>query len=102
MNSLMNGSVRQLFHRSGDRKLLRGAEELQRVAGAVREGHLSERCRVEQAARPAGPKQVKRAEAAPAKPSKPNGQGALKAAKGGVNLALREKGDDLDKEFERY
>jgi methyl-accepting chemotaxis protein len=54
------------------------------------------------AARPAGPKPVKRAEAAPAKPSKPNGQGALKAAKGGVNLALREKGDDLDKEFERY
>jgi len=55
------------------------------------------------AGRPAGPKPAKRAEAAPAKPSKPNGQGALKAAtKAGVNLALNEKGDDLDKEFERY
>ena len=55
------------------------------------------------AARPAGPKPAKRAEGAPAKPSKPNGQGALKAAaKAGVNLALSEKGDDLDKEFERY
>ena len=55
------------------------------------------------AARHAGPKSAKRAEAAPAKPSKPNGQGALKAAaKAGVNVALSEKGDDLDKEFERY
>ncbi|MGD0127856.1 MAG: methyl-accepting chemotaxis protein, partial [Terriglobia bacterium] len=55
------------------------------------------------AARSAGPKPAKRAEAAPAKPSKPNGHGALKAAtKAGVNLALNEKSDDLDKEFERY
>jgi methyl-accepting chemotaxis protein len=55
------------------------------------------------AARPAGPKPAKRAEGAPAKPSKPNGQGALKAAsKAGVTLSLKEKGDDLDKEFERY
>jgi methyl-accepting chemotaxis protein len=54
-------------------------------------------------ARAAGPKHAKRAEAAPAKPAKPNGQGALKAAaKAGVNLNLKEKGDDLDKEFERY
>ena len=55
------------------------------------------------AARPAGPKPARRVEAASAKPSKPNGQGALKAAsKAGVALSLNEKGDDLDKEFERY
>jgi methyl-accepting chemotaxis protein len=54
-------------------------------------------------ARPAGPKPAKRAEGAPGKPPKPNGQAALKAAaKAGVNVALSEKGDDLDKEFERY
>ena len=51
------------------------------------------------AAKPARP----HAEApAPSKPSKPNGHGALKGSKGGVNLSLKDKGDDLDKEFERY
>ncbi|HUA61995.1 MAG TPA: methyl-accepting chemotaxis protein [Verrucomicrobiae bacterium] len=55
------------------------------------------------APRAAGPKPARRAEAAPAKSSKPNGHGALKAAtRSGVNLALNEKGDDLDKEFERF
>jgi methyl-accepting chemotaxis protein len=54
--------------------------------------------------RTASAKQVKHAEAAPGKTSKPNGQGALAGAKGkaGVNLRLKDKGDDLDKEFERY
>ena len=42
MDSLMKGSVRQLFRRSGDRKLLPVAEEIRRLAVAVREGHLSE------------------------------------------------------------
>jgi methyl-accepting chemotaxis protein len=42
-------------------------------------------------------------DASPGKPSKPNGHGALEAlAKGGVNLNLKDKGDDLDAEFERY
>ena len=54
------------------------------------------------AARARAPKPAQAAEPAPAKSSKPNGHGALKAAKAGVNLSLREKGDDLDKEFERY
>jgi methyl-accepting chemotaxis protein len=48
-------------------------------------------------------KPVKRVEAAPGKPPKPNGHAAAKAgAKAGVNLSLKDKGDDLDKEFERY
>jgi methyl-accepting chemotaxis protein len=48
-------------------------------------------------------KPAKHVDAAPGKPSKPNGHGALKpAAKAGVNLSLKDKGDDLDKEFERY
>ena len=55
------------------------------------------------AVRTASPRVTKHAETAPAKPPKPNGHGALKAAaKAGVNLTLKEKGDDLDKEFERY
>jgi len=53
------------------------------------------------AARTSGPKPVHRAEAAPAKPSKPNGHGALKTPKVGVSLSLSDRGDELDKEFER-
>ena len=53
--------------------------------------------------RAAGPKLPAHKDAAPGKPSKPNGHGALKAGnKGGVNLSLKDTGDDLDKEFERY
>jgi methyl-accepting chemotaxis protein len=53
--------------------------------------------------RTVGPKPTKHVDAAPPKPSKPNGHAALKtAAKAGVNLSLKDKGDDLDKEFERY
>jgi methyl-accepting chemotaxis protein len=53
--------------------------------------------------RTASPKPTKHVDTAPAKPSKPNGHAALKtAAKAGVNLSLKDKGDDLDKEFERY
>jgi len=44
--------------------------------------------------------------AAPRKPTKPNGHAAPSAgaatAKSGVNLKLKDKADDLDKEFERY
>jgi len=55
------------------------------------------------AARPTSPKPAKRAEAPPGKPPKPNGHSALKsAAKAGVSISLKDKGDDLDKEFERY
>jgi methyl-accepting chemotaxis protein len=56
------------------------------------------------AARVAGVKPAKHVNTAPAsgKPSKPNGHGALKTTKAGVNLSLKDKGDDLDKEFERY
>jgi len=54
--------------------------------------------------RTAAPKPaIRRAPATPAKPPKPNGEGALKTAgKAGVRLSLKEHGDDLDKEFERY
>ncbi len=53
--------------------------------------------------RAVGPKPAKHAGPPPAKPSKPNGHSALKnIAKAGVNLSLKDKGDDLDKEFERY
>ncbi len=45
-----------------------------------------------------------RVEAAPRKPVKPNGHAgpSVPSAKSGVHLKLKEKGDDLDKEFERY
>jgi hypothetical protein len=36
MNSLMNGPVRRLLHTSGDRKLLRVAEEIQQPGGEER------------------------------------------------------------------
>ena len=42
-------------------------------------------------------------DASPGKPSKPNGHGALEAlAKTGIHLNLKDKGDELDNEFERY
>jgi len=45
----------------------------------------------------------KQGDAAPAKGVKPNGHAASKAtSKAGVNLRLKDKGDELDKEFERY
>jgi methyl-accepting chemotaxis protein len=47
-----------------------------------------------------------RAESAPRKASKPNGHttpaGPAAASKGGVHLKLKDKADELDKEFERY
>jgi methyl-accepting chemotaxis protein len=58
------------------------------------------------AGRSGGAKAAKHGDTAASKPAKPNGHGAplaKKAAAGaGVNLKLKEKGDDLDKEFERY
>ncbi|HMD99017.1 MAG TPA: methyl-accepting chemotaxis protein, partial [Terriglobia bacterium] len=58
------------------------------------------------AARTASAKPARHPDAAPGKVSKPNGHAAPSAtkatAKAGVNLKLKEKGDDLDKEFERY
>ena len=63
------------------------------------EGHTA-------APRSGGVRAAKHVEAPAGKPAKANGHGAplaKKAAAGaGVNLKLREKGDDLDKEFERY
>jgi methyl-accepting chemotaxis protein len=53
-------------------------------------------------------KPAKHAEAAAGKPAKANGHAAptakkaAAAAAGGVNLKLKDNGDDLDKEFERY
>jgi hypothetical protein len=49
--------------------------------------------------KPAGAKPAKLAQPEPGQPSKPNGHGTLKA---GVNLSLKDKDDELDKEFERY
>jgi methyl-accepting chemotaxis protein len=59
------------------------------------------------AARSGGAKAVKHAEPAAGKPAKAASHGAPLAKKaaagaGGVNLKLKDKGDDLDKEFERY
>ena len=55
---------------------------------------------------PAATKQATRAEAAPSrKASKPTGHSAPSSgatAKAGVHLKLKDKADDLDKEFERY
>ena len=58
------------------------------------------------AARTVSARPTARAEAAPRKASKPNASHAAPAAaaegKAGVNLRLKDKADDLDKEFERY
>ncbi len=59
------------------------------------------------AARPAGAKPSRPVGAAPAKPVKPNGHAvapssARTTAKSGVALKMKDKGDNLDKEFERY
>jgi methyl-accepting chemotaxis protein len=56
-------------------------------------------------ARTAGVKPASRAEAAPRRASKPNVHAAPSGAaamKAGVHLKLKDKADDLDKEFERY
>jgi methyl-accepting chemotaxis protein len=62
-------------------------------------GHVS-------TARPSAAKPTSRAEAAPRKASKPNGHaapaGAAATPKSGVHLKLKDKADELDKEFERY
>ncbi len=59
-----------------------------------------------QKARSAAPRAVKHTEVSFTKASKPNGHAAPAAAKtnakAGVNLKLKEKGDELDKEFERF
>jgi methyl-accepting chemotaxis protein len=56
--------------------------------------------------RPVSAKSARPAAAAPAKAAKPNGHGSAAAARpqarGGVNLRLNDKHDDLDGEFERY
>jgi methyl-accepting chemotaxis protein len=52
-------------------------------------------------ARTASAKPSSRAESAPRKASKPNGH-AAPAPKAGVHLKLKDKADDLDKEFERF
>ncbi len=55
------------------------------------------------APRTAAPKAASHVENAPRKANKPNGHAAPSAAgKAGVHLKLKDKGDDLDKEFERY
>jgi methyl-accepting chemotaxis protein len=58
-------------------------------------------------ARPAAAKAVRAAEALPAKPQKTEGHSSPPAsskttAKSGVALKLKDKGDNLDKEFERF
>jgi methyl-accepting chemotaxis protein len=57
-------------------------------------------------ARPTAARTANRAEAAPRKASKPNGHaapaGETAAPKSGVHLKLKDKADELDKEFERY
>jgi methyl-accepting chemotaxis protein len=53
----------------------------------------------------AGAKAGRPVQAAPAHGARPNGHGvsvARPAARGGVNLRLKDKHDDLDGEFERY
>jgi len=56
--------------------------------------------------RPASVKPGKPAPAVPSRTAKPNGHGVSAAARpqarGGVNLRLNDKHDDLDGEFERY
>ena len=54
--------------------------------------------------RTAATKPTSRAETAPRKTSKPNGHAAPASAtpKAGVHLKLKDKADDLDKEFERF
>jgi methyl-accepting chemotaxis protein len=58
------------------------------------------------AARPVSAKPASRAEVAPRRASKPNGHaapaGATSSPKAGVHLKLKDKADDLDKEFERF
>ncbi len=59
-----------------------------------------------QKVRTAAPRAVQHTDAAAAKASKPNGHaapaGAKATARAGVNLKLKEKGDELDKEFEHF
>ena len=75
------------------------AEQLVSVLGFFRTGTETAAA----PARPAAAKSGKPAEAPPTRSSKPNGHGAaLAKAKPGVRLKLKEDGDDLDKEFERY
>ena len=47
MNSLMNSSVRKLFRKPGEGALQLVAQEIERLAAAAREGHLTERGWVE-------------------------------------------------------
>jgi methyl-accepting chemotaxis protein len=59
-----------------------------------------------QSVRSTSARPVSRVEAAPHRASKPNGHatpsGTPPTAKAGVHLKLKDKADDLDKEFERY